>query len=353
MRCFKFLYLAVITALLLVSNPALAARKKVSLRPDARKYASLVVHMPSGNVLQQENADKLRYPASLTKLMTLYLTFEALENNKLSMNEFLPVSAHAADQPSMNLALRRGQKLTVSTAIASLVVRSANDSAVVLGEAIGGSEWKFAQMMTERAHELGMRNTTFKNASGLFHPGQVTTAKDLARLMIAIERDFPQYFNLLSQTSFKYNGRLYRTHNHVLASYKGAVAGKTGYVNASGYNLVTTARRGGSEIVAVVMGGKTAKSRDMSMRMLLDRSFNKISAKSKTASVSEDTPTVPSGRQSKTFVPAKRGIKPSGLANQDKLKFAHKDQDDFVQVVTFAKVVGDDAADKLRPSNAR
>jgi D-alanyl-D-alanine carboxypeptidase len=275
----RFIVFLILITLLMASHPAEAhARKYNAVYRD--KTASLVVHSESGVILYQENADKPRYPASLTKLMTLYLTFDAIKEKKLNFNTQLVASANAASQPRMSLGLKKNERLPVATAVDSLVVLSANDAAVVLAEAIGGSEWQFAQMMNKKAKALGMTNTHFENASGLFDPKQVTTAKDMAKLMMALERDFPLYYSRLGKTRFAFRGHNYHTHNHVLARYKGAVAGKTGYVSASGFNLTTAAKRAGEKLVAVVMGGKSAPSRDRKMVALLDKSFKKLKDKS-------------------------------------------------------------------------
>lgn len=242
----------------------------------ADRSAALVVDASSGHVLYEQNAGSIRYPASLTKMMTLYLTFDALKKGRLSMNDALPVSAKAAGQPQTNIALAAGDRLPVRTAIESLVVRSANDSAMVLAEAIGGTEWNFALMMTKKARELGMKNTVFRNPSGLPDNKQHTTAYDMARLGIALNRDFPEFYPFFSLTSFDYNGVTYAGHNHVMKRYAGVDGIKTGYIRASGYNLVTSASRGGHRVVAVVLGGNTPGSRDNRMISLLDRTFARM-----------------------------------------------------------------------------
>jgi D-alanyl-D-alanine carboxypeptidase len=248
-----------------------------SYRADPRKHAALVIHADSGIILRQENADSLRHPASLTKLMTAYLTFEALDNRKLALNNYLTVSSKAASMPNIALGLRRGSKIKVETALEAAVIRSANDAAVVLAEAISGSEWQFAQKMTRKAKELGMTKTVFRNASGLPDSKQVTTAKDMARLLMALERDFPRYYNkYLSMTSFSYRGKRYSTHNKLMKNYSGAEAGKTGYIRASGFNLALSAKRKGSKIIGVVMGGKTSRTRDKYMVSILDTGFKKL-----------------------------------------------------------------------------
>jgi len=250
----------------------------------ANQYSALVVDASSGQVLYEKNADGIRYPASLTKMMTLYLTFEALKQGKLKIDQTLPVSAKAAGQPQTNISLDKGDRLPVRTAIESVVVRSANDSAMVLGEALGGTEFNFALMMTQKARELGMKNTVFRNPSGLPDNKQHTSAFDMARLAIALRRDFPEYYPYFKKTSFEYNGVTYPGHNHVMERYPGVDGVKTGFIRASGFNLVTSAERDGHRIVAVIMGGSTIVSRDNQMISLLDQTFDELETKGKVAS---------------------------------------------------------------------
>lgn len=275
---FTIIFVLILLQAAIALNSADAARrtKKVSLVPDPKKYAAFVVHADTGVVLHEKNADKPRYPASLVKLMTLYLAFEALEDKKLSLNESLQVSYRAASQPSLNMGLRKGNRIKVRDAINAIIVRSANDASVVLAEAMSGSEMQFAQKMNETAKKLGMKDTTFKNATGLFNKNQKSTARDMAKLLIALERDHPSFYRYLSRTSFFFRGKRYDTHNKVLTQYNGAVGGKTGFINASGFNLVTQAKRRGNNLVAVVMGGKTSGSRDKILMSLLDKGFDTI-----------------------------------------------------------------------------
>ncbi len=270
-----FIYLLA-TVLLLTTGSAQAGYSKNYLKNyiSPNKYASLVVDAGSGTIIHQENADLHRYPASLTKLMTLYLTFESLKQGKFSMNDTVTVSRHAASQPRTNIALRPFEKVTIKNLVQSLVVVSANDSAVVLAEKIGRSEGNFARIMTQRAHQLGMKETNFVNASGLFNPKQITTAKDMAKLMMAMKRDFPQYYGMLSQKQFSYKGANYSSHTDLMRNYKGAKAAKTGYVRASGFNVVVGAEKNNKNLIAVVMGGITARSRDKLTANLLDQGFS-------------------------------------------------------------------------------
>lgn len=240
------------------------------------KYAAIVVDADTNQVLHEAHADARRYPASLTKMMTLYLTFEALQEGRLKLSQKLPISKRAASMPATNLFSKAGDTIEVETAIKALIVRSANDISVVLAEALGKTEWQFAAMMTNKARRLGMKNTTFRNANGLPDSRQVSTARDMARLGIALRRDFPQYYHYFKETKVTYKGRTFNTHNHVAKDYPGADGIKTGYINASGFNLVTSVRRDGYSIVAVVLGGRTSRSRDAHMKDLLSRSLRQL-----------------------------------------------------------------------------
>ncbi len=242
------------------------------------RYASIVIDAESGQVLHAVNADTRNYPASLTKMMTLYMLFDALENGKLTLKQKLPVSKRAAGMPPSKLGLKVGQSIRVEDAILALVTKSANDVAVVVAEALAGKETTFAKVMTKRARTLGMSRTSFRNASGLPNRGQKSTARDMARLAKALMRDFPQYYRYFSTSTFSYRGRTYRSHNKLLRSYKGTDGIKTGYIRASGFNLVTSVERGGRRVIAVVFGGKTSKSRDRHMVKLLNRGFKKLAS---------------------------------------------------------------------------
>jgi D-alanyl-D-alanine carboxypeptidase len=240
------------------------------------KYASIVVDANSNKVLYSRNADGYRYPASLTKLMTLYLTFANIQAGKLSLADKLTVSRHAAAQAPSKLGLKPGQKISVRDCIKAIVTKSANDVAVVLAEGQASSETRFAQLMTEKAHQLGMMRTTFKNASGLPNRHQRTTARDLSVLAQALMHDFPEYFHYFSTPSFTWHGRKYPNHDHLLGSYAGTTGMKTGYTAASGFNLVTSVDRRGYKLVGVVLGGRTARSRDKHMKRLLDLQFARL-----------------------------------------------------------------------------
>ena len=280
MKIFNLILILIVAILFFGGDEVHAAKKSkkkykkqpVTVTPS--KYAALVIDVDTGAILHEEKADLKRYPASLTKLMTLYLTFDALKKEEFALDDLVKVSKHASYQARMNLALKANQSISVQNLISSLVVVSANDSAVVLAEKIGQTEKNFAILMTEKAHELGMSSTTFKNASGLFDPNQVTTARDMATLMISIKRDFPEYYEMLSLLNFTYKGVTHRSHTTVMKVYPWAKAAKTGYVRASGFNLAIGAQKDKRNLVAVVMGGVTAKARDKIMIELLNKSFN-------------------------------------------------------------------------------
>lgn len=240
------------------------------------KYAAIVIDADTNQVLHEAYADATRHPASLTKMMTLYMTFEALEQKRLSLNTKLKASARAASMPQTNISLREGDTITVEQAIKALIVRSGNDASVVLAEKLGKTEWQFAVAMTNTARKLGMNRTTFRNANGLPDKAQITTARDMAKLSLALRRDFPQYYHFFKTTTFSFKGRTWNTHNNVMKDYPGADGLKTGYINMSGFNLATSVRRDGYSVVAVVLGGRTSRSRDAHMKDLLSRSMREL-----------------------------------------------------------------------------
>ncbi|HWV95770.1 MAG TPA: serine hydrolase [Xanthobacteraceae bacterium] len=253
-------------------------------------FASIIVDANSGATLTATNADGLRFPASLTKIMTLYLLFERLDAGKISLNTEMPVSSHAASQAPTKLGLRPGQTIRVEDAIKGLVTRSANDAAVVIAEFIGGDEDDFAKMMTRKARALGMTRTVYRNASGLPNDDQVTTARDQATLGRAIQERFPRYYRYFATASFNYRGRNIRNHNHLLGKVEGVDGIKTGYTRASGFNLVTNLRRGNRHLVGVVMGGRSGGSRDAIMRNLLAANLEKASGRRTVAAIVERSP---------------------------------------------------------------
>lgn len=256
--CFTFLFLAFAAA------PA-----------EAGPYSAIVVDADTGRVLHAQEPDAARYPASLTKMMTLYMAFDALKDGRLKMDQRLTVSKHAAAQP-YGIALRAGQTITVRDAILASITKSANNAAAVLGEAIGGSEKQFATMMTRRAHQLGMNSTVFQNASGLPNTKQKSTARDMAILGIALIKNHQNYYSYFSTAQFEWQDAVIRNHNHVLARYEGADGIKTGFIAASGFNLVASAKRDGRRVVAVVFGGTSVVARDNRMIQLLDIGFDKL-----------------------------------------------------------------------------
>ena len=243
------------------------------------KYAAYVIHADSGDVLFDRYSDGQRYPASLTKMMTLYLLFEALEAGDIKLDSKIKISAHAAGQPPSKLGISSGSTIEVETAIKALVVKSANDVAAAVAEELAGSEWRFAQKMTAKARAIGMSRTTFKNASGLPNSKQVTTAKDMAILGRRIMQDYPQYFSYFSIQTFTWNDRTYRTHNALVRTFEGADGLKTGYTRRSGFNLVTSASRDGNHLIGVVLGGRSSATRDAHMRLILNNAFAAIDKK--------------------------------------------------------------------------
>ena len=266
-----FLRILSLFLVILVSACTTQSVMQTSVRPlQSEKYAAIVVDANTGRVLFEKNSRDARYPASLTKMMTLYLLFEALDAGRVSLDTQIPVSAYAAKRPPSKIGFKPGQSIDVRSAILALAVRSANDVAAAVGEFLGGSEERFAAMMTAKARALGMQSTTFRNASGLPDEGQRTTAHDMAILGMALRRHFPHHYHYFSNREFTFAGKVIRGHNNLLGKVVGADGLKTGYIRASGFNLVTSVGRGGRRIVAVVMGGETAKSRDAHMEELIE-----------------------------------------------------------------------------------
>ncbi len=247
-----------------------------SVNAAPKTTSSITINMDTGEVLSSENPDTLRYPASLTKLMTLYLTFEALEKGKIKLSTPLKVSRVAAGRSPSKIGVRAGQIITVENAIKAVIIKSANDCATVLAEGLAKDEREFAKMMTAKAKKLGMKKTTFKNASGLNNSLQLTTARDMAVLGSAVYHHFPKYYKWFSMQKFTYQGRTYYTHNHVLKQFKGSDGMKTGYLAAAGYNIVTSAKRNGIRVLAVTMGHPTYQQRDKKVIDLMDRGIKKI-----------------------------------------------------------------------------
>ena len=252
-------------------------------KPVTGRYASIIIDTDSGEIIHARKIDEPRYPASLTKLMTLYLTFDALDREQLKLDQPLPVSRYAAAQPPTKLGLRAGETILVQDAINALIISSANDVSVVIAEAISGSEGQFATLMTRRAKELGMSRTTFQNPHGLPNSGHISTARDMAKLANALLRDHRTYYPLFAQRELTYRGHTRKNTNALLGTTEGVDGFKTGYTYASGYNLTISAVRDGHRLVAVVMGGASGASRNQHMRDLIDRGFEVIKSRPTTA----------------------------------------------------------------------
>jgi len=257
--------------------------------PASARYASIVVDFETGRVLEAVNPDVRNYPASLTKMMTIYLAFEAMQKGRLKMSQPLPVSARAAAARPSKLGLTPGTTITVHDAILAMMTKSANDAAVVMGEAIGGTEHKFSEIMTRKARELGMERTIFRNASGLPNRRQMSTARDMATLAKHLMTDFPEQYKLFATPEFEYDGHVYRNHNALLDSYPGVDGLKTGYTRASGFNLVASATRNGRRIIGVIFGGRSSSARNARMEHLLDTGFSELAK--------ADTPARPAATQ--------------------------------------------------------
>lgn len=246
------------------------------LHAQARNRATLILSS-TGKVLHEKNAQKKLYPASLTKLMTVYVIFEGLKYGNLSFSKKLVVSKRASRIQPTKLGLRRGEKISVKDAVLGMLIKSFNDSAVVLAEGFAGSEKKFVKIMNKRAKQLGMYNTHFENASGLHHPKQITTAYDMAKLTMALMRDFPEYYYLFSVNTFPFKRLFYRNRNYVKKHLAGVEGMKTGYTSNAGWNIITTAKRGGVRLIGVILGGSSYFSRDRTMIRLMNKYFARVS----------------------------------------------------------------------------
>ncbi|MDO1585286.1 D-alanyl-D-alanine carboxypeptidase [Rhizobium oryzicola] len=256
--------------------------------------AQFLLDARTGEVIASENPDALNHPASLTKMMTLYLIFEAIKKGKLSWDSPVIFSKYASSRPPTKLRVKAGDKITVREAVLGMIVLSANDAATAMAETLGGTEQDFADVMTIRAHQLGMANTTFVNASGLPDDRQITTARDMSTLGVALMRDFPRDYALFSTRSFSFRGRTINGHNNLMYAYKGMDGIKTGYTNASGYNLVSAVADGKKRVVGVIMGGRTAASRDGLMSKLISKHIGKAEPGDKLL-VSAAPPKAPQG----------------------------------------------------------
>ena len=285
----------IITAVIFTTDTADARRHRgrhhvrhVAKQPSySPNFSSIIVDANSGATLTANNPDAIRFPASLTKIMTLYLLFERLESGKLKLDSELEVSEHASEQAPTKLGLRPGQTIKVEDAIKGLVTRSANDASVVIAEAISGDEDDFAKLMTRKARALGMSKTVYRNANGLPNSEQVTTARDQATLGRAIQERFPKYYRYFATSTFVYRGHAIRNHNRLLGNVEGVDGIKTGYTRASGFNLVTSMRRGNRHLVGVVLGGRSGGSRDAIMRNLLAENLAKGATNRTVAAIGE------------------------------------------------------------------
>ena len=245
----------------------------LAANPAAARYASISIDAESGKVLHAVNPDTRNHPASLVKMMTLYVIFEALDSGKLKLDQMLPVSSLAAGRSPSKLGLKAGESISVRDIIGALVTKSANDAATVIAEALGGSVRNFARMMTKKGKTLGMTRTEFRNASGLPHYRQRSTARDMAKLAQALIRNFPNHYQQFAQQSFNFRGTTYRNHNRLLTRYEGMDGIKTGYIRASGFNLAASAERDGRRVITIVFGGKSPKWRDNHVARLTDKAF--------------------------------------------------------------------------------
>src|SRR3954465_12713326 len=290
--------LATLTTAVIFTTDSADARRhrhRHHVRHEARSsyspaFSSIIVDGNSGATLSANNPDALRHPASLTKIMTLYLLFERLESGKMKLDTEMDVSEHASEQSPTKLGLRPGQTIRVEDAIKGLVTRSANDAAVVIAESIAGDEDDFAKLMTRKARALGMTRTVYRNASGLPNDSQVTTARDQATPGRAIQDRFPRHYRYFSIAAFNYHGRSIRNHNKLLGNVEGVDGIKTGYTRASGFNLVTSMRRGNRHLVGVVLGGRSGGSRDAIMRNLLAENLEKAATRRTVAAITERNP---------------------------------------------------------------
>lgn len=271
----------------------------------ADKYAAIVIDADTNEVLHARSADEPRYPASLTKVMTLYMLFDALKSGEVSLDEKLTVSRFAASQAPSNLKLKPGSTITVKEAIRALVTKSANDVAVVIAERIGGSESRFARLMTMQAKSLGMNNTKFMNASGLPNDQQLTTARDLAILGEAVLTDHADFYHYFSNPRFTWGKKTYKNHNKLLTQVRGVDGIKTGYTRASGFNLMTAAKRDGHRVIAIMLGGNTAKARNAHVSELVEAAFATYETPEETLQLASfdmiQTPVAPNGAAEPTL----------------------------------------------------
>ncbi len=348
----RFLVLAGIVAAgaTVAASPADASRKRQGggYNPP---YASIVVDVNTGRVLQATNADAPRFPASVTKVMTLYMLFEQIERGRFRLDSALPVSSFAARQAPSKIGFDPGETIEVEDAIKALVTKSANDVAVVVAEAIGGDQDTFAQMMTRKARSLGMNSTTFRNASGLPNPEQVTTARDLTILGRAIHDHFPKYWRYFQTRNFQYAGRNYRNHNKLLGRVDGVDGIKTGYTRASGFNLLTSARDGNRHVMAVVLGGRSGRIRDQQMASLVENHIESASGGGRSA------PMIARGGEEPVrvaaAVPASTSTPPRAEAPAPAVARAETTAQQRIEARMTARAQADSRADHNRAEPAR
>jgi D-alanyl-D-alanine carboxypeptidase len=307
--------LATIIAVTAIATEADARPKRKRSLAYSPPYAAIVVDAKTGTVLHASNPDALRHPASLTKIMTLYLLFERLESGRLTLDSPLKISEHAASRPPTKLGLKEGSTIRVEDAIQGMITRSANDAAAVVAENLAGSESEFARLMTRKAHALGMPKTVYRNASGLPDNEQVTTARDQAVLGRAIQEHFPQYYKYFATRSFTYRGQRIGNHNRLLDKLEGVDGIKTGFTRASGFNLVTSVRKDQRHVVAVVLGGASAGARDARMRQLVTTHFKQASTR-RTAPAIAKAPTRQAPNSAGSFALASASSTPAPAARR-------------------------------------
>ncbi len=297
----RFLYLGIafLCLFLILSDHAFARTRHRRAVYTPPPYSSVIMDAQTGKILDSTSADARRYPASLTKLMTLFLTFEAMDRGHLHANDALHVSSNATRQPPSKLGLRVGQSISAQQAILVLVTRSANDVAVALAETIGGSTRNFARMMNERAASLGMKGTHFANPSGLPDPNQYTTARDIALLSRSLMQYFPHYYHYFGVRQCNFRGEEINTHNNLMCRYPGMDGLKTGYINTSGFNLAASAVRNNRRVIVVVFGGRTANSRDRHVADLLDKGFEMLQNQPASPMVAETSPAAPTASETR------------------------------------------------------
>ncbi len=313
----------------------------------AEKYAAIVIDADTGEVLHARNEDDPRYPASLTKVMTLYMLFDAIESGEVTLTDRMPVSRTAAAQPPSNVRLRPGDRMRVEDAIYALVTKSANDVAVVVAEYLAGSERAFAGRMTEKARELGLMNTTFRNASGLPNTAQISTARDMAILADALMDNHPQHYHYFQNQHFRWGGTTYRSHNELVRSLDGVDGIKTGYTRASGFNLMTSAVRDDRRVIAIMLGGATARSRNAHVEELVEAAF---------ASLGQSPDLIDPAQRPVSFAAVRTQLNPNAAAepmlNGKPLSAILEKQNAEAGRTLHSEVVEGDAADPAVPSAA-